>query len=66
MLPRGPVITHTDLISVSQAWNRDSYFADNGGAPRGPLKSHVCELRSKHGMKITYVSNGIKVEQPED
>ena len=66
MLARGPVITHTDLLTASQAWDRNTYFAENGGAPRGPLKGHVAVLRKALGMKISYVHNGIKVEQPED
>ena len=66
MLSRGPVITHTDLLTASQAWDRNTYFAENGGAPRGPLKGHVAVLRKALGMKISYVHNGIKVEQPEN
>ncbi len=63
---RGPVIFHTDLIEASNSWCERTYYAENGGAPRGPLKGHVARLRKVLGMKITYVENGIRVEQPEE
>ena len=62
---RGPVICDMDLITASGSWTERNFYSKDGGAPRGPLKSHVCELRKKLGMKITYVDKGIKVEQPE-
>lgn len=63
---KNPVIYHMDLITASSAWSMKTYYPSKGGAPRGPLKGHVAAFRRELGMKITYVENGITVEQPED
>ncbi len=63
---KNPVICHMDLITASQVWSHKTYYSPRGGAPRGPLKSHVAAFRRELGMKITYVKNGITVAQPED
>jgi len=63
---KNPVICHMDLMTASNVWTSASYYAKDGGAPRGPLKSHVAAFRRELGIKITYVENGITVEQPEE
>jgi len=63
---KNPVISHMDLIMASGIWSERTYFGAKGGAPRGPLKGHVAWFRQKLGIKITYVTTGITVDQPED
>ncbi len=63
---KNSMICHMDLITASGIWSMKTYYPSKGGAPRGPLKNHVATFRRELGMKITYVENGITVEQPEE
>ena len=57
---------HDDIIRNSEFWTKETYYAKDGGAPRGPLRGHVNVLRSELGMEIEYTDFGINVTQPED
>ena len=65
-LQKGPVIFHDDIIRGSGFWTKETYYAKDGGASRGPLRGHVNALRRELGMTIKYTEFGIKVEQPEN
>ena len=65
-LDKGNVISEIDLITASRYWNKETYSPAGVGASRGPMKNHASFFRTKLGMKITFVPNGIKVEQPDE
>ncbi len=66
MLDKGDVIAEMDLITASKYWDKKIYSPAGVGASRGPMKNHASFFRTKLGMKITFVPNGIKVEQPDE
>ena len=65
-LKNGPIISHDDIMAYSNHWKPETYFADKGGAARGPIRGHVNALRRELGMVIDYTIDGISVTQPED
>lgn len=70
MLDKGDVICISDLIAASGQWNHEKLFSDEKDKTvwlsRGPMKSHAAFYKRELGIKITFLKNGIRVEQPED
>jgi CheY-like chemotaxis protein len=65
-LDKGNIVCDMDLILASKTWGEETYYSEDGNASRGPMKNHVSYFRTKLGMKITFVKNGIKIEQPDE
>ena len=65
-LDKGNVVCITDLIAASGQWRYDTLFSEDGSLSRGPMKSHAAFYKRTLGIKITFLKNGIRVEQPED